>query len=254
VAVLFAGMGLIATLALYRNCRERCEDPSGPRFAILPAVREMLSNRAWLVCFGYCLLYFIRFGVMMSSTTYFAIEVLHRPWMISVMLPAVSGMLLLSSFVAPPWFTRMGLRRGSAIVLGAATVLFALLPLTEGNPGVFLALYFLACLTTSVTIVAAFTMIAETVDFHEARFGSRREGLLSSGISLATKVGMALGTAGFAYLLGAVDYQADAVTGIARDAIRWTYYGSAVVLLALQTGVAWLWPERGRTSGEPVGA
>lgn len=244
VAVLFACLGLIATFALYRNCRERFEDPAGPRFAILPAVREMLYNRAWLVCFAYCLLYFIRFGAMMSSTTYFAIEVLHRPWMISVMLPAVSGMLLLSSFVAPPFFARMGLRKGSSIVLGAAAVIFAFLPLTESRPALFLAVYFVACLTTSVTIVAAFTMIAETVDYHEARFGSRREGLLSSGVSLATKVGMALGTAGFAYLLSAVDYQATAVTEGARDAIRWAWYGSAVVLLALQTGVALMWPER----------
>jgi len=254
VAVLFAGMGLIATSALYRNCRERFEDPAGPRFAILPAVREMLCNRAWLVCFAYCLLYFIRFGAMMSATTYFAIEVLHRPWMISVMLPAVSGMLLLSSFVAPPFFAKLGLRRGSAIALGAAAVIFALLPLTESRPALFLAVYFVACLTTSVTIVAAFTMIAETVDYHEARFGSRREGLLSSGVSLATKVGMALGTAGFAYLLGAVDYQATAVTEGARDAIRWAWYGSAVVLLALQTGVALMWPERtaeARSAGDP---
>ncbi|MDE2410245.1 MAG: glycoside-pentoside-hexuronide (GPH):cation symporter [Sphingomonadales bacterium] len=244
VALLFAALGLAATLMLYRNCRERCEDAAEPRFAILPAVREMLRNRAWLVCFAFCLIYFVRFGVMMASTAYFAIEVLHRPWMVSVMLPAVSGMLLLSSFLAPPWFTRMGLRKGSALVLGAAALLFALLPLTEGSPGAFLAVYVLACLTTSLTIVAAFTMIAETVDHHEARFGARREGLLSSGISLATKVGMALGTAGFAYLLGHVHYAPDAVTDTARGAIRWAYYGSAVVLLALQTAVALLWPER----------
>ena len=242
VALLFAGIGLATTLALYRNCQERSEVPASPRFAVLPAVGEMLRNRAWLVCFGYCLLYFIRFGVMMSATTYFAIDVLHRPWLISVMLPAVSGMLLLSSFVAPPFFDRFGLRRGSSAVLAIAAALFAILPLTESRPAVFLAVYFLACLSTSVTIVAAFTMIAETVDYHEGQFGSRHEGLLSSGISLATKVGMALGTASFAYLLGASGYVPDAVSDTARGAIRWAYYGSAVVLLVLQTGVALLWP------------
>jgi len=242
VAMLYAAIGLIATLALYRNCRERHEDPAGPGFAILPAVREMLHNRAWIVCFGYCLFYFVRFGVMMSSTAYLAIDVLHRPWLISVMLPAVSGMLLLSSFVAPPWFAAMGLRMGSALVLGTAAVLFATLPLAESHIGLFLAIYLAACLATSITIVAAFTMIAETVDYHEGRFGTRHEGLLSSGISLATKVGMALGTASFAFLLGASDYAPDAVTDTARGAIRWAYYGGAVVLLMLQTTVALLWP------------
>nr|WP_168602068.1 MFS transporter [Novosphingobium sp. SG707] len=242
VAMLFAGIGLVATIALFRNCRERHEDHASPSFAILPAIGQMLRNRAWLVCFGFCLLYFVRFGMMMSATAYFAIDVLHRPWMISVMLPAVSGMLLLSSFVAPPILARTGLRAGSAAVLAAAMVLFALLPLAEAHVGAFLALYMLACLATSITITAAFTMIAETVDHHQAHFGVRREGLLASGISLSTKVGMAIGTAAFAYLLGHVHYQPGAVSAEAQAAIRYAYYGGAVALLGLQTIVTLFWP------------
>jgi len=245
VAILFAGIGLVCTFALYRFCRERHEDTSSPHFAVLPAVREMLHNRAWLVVFASCLLYFVRFGLMMSATAYFAIEVLRKPWMISVMLPAVSGMLLLSSFVAPPILARTGIRKGSAFVLALAAVIFAVLPLAEGNVPAFLTLYVAACLATSITITAAFAMIAETVDYHEWRFGSRREGLLSAGISLSTKVGMAIGTAGFAFLLGAVGYVPDAVSETAREAIRWAYYGGAVVLLAAQTVVVLLWPMDG---------
>jgi len=165
--------------------------------------------------------------------------------MISVMLPAVSGMLLLSSFVAPPILARTGIRKGSAFVLALAAVIFAVLPLAEGNVPAFLTLYVAACLATSITITAAFAMIAETVDYHEWRFGSRREGLLSAGISLSTKVGMAIGTAGFAFLLGAVGYVPDAVSETAREAIRWAYYGGAVVLLAAQTVVVLLWPMDG---------
>lgn len=242
VAMLFAGIGLVATFALYRNCRERHEDHASAAFAIAPAVGQMLRNRAWLVCFGFCLLYFMRFGMMMSATAYFAIDVLHKPWMISVMLPAVSGMLLLSSFVAPPILARTGLRVGSAAVLAIAMVLFGLLPLAEGNTAAFLTIYVLACLATSITITAAFTMIAETVNHHESQFGVRREGLLASGISLSTKVGMAIGTAAFAYMLGLVNYQPGAVSPAAVDAIRMAYYGGAVVLLALQTVVALFWP------------
>jgi sugar (glycoside-pentoside-hexuronide) transporter len=242
VSILIAAIGLGATFALFRNCRERVEDHTPPRFAIGPAIGEMLRNRAWLICFAFCLLYFIRFGVMMSATTYFAIAVMHRPWMIAVMLPAVSGMLLLSSFIAPPVLARTGIRNGCVLVLALATVLFAVLPLAQSSVPLFLGLYVLACLATSITITAAFAMIAETVDVHEARFGTRREGLLSSGISLSTKVGMALGTAGFAYLLGAVGYAPDAVSDTARTAIGWAWYGSAIVLLAAQTLVVLLWP------------
>ncbi|NBC35094.1 MFS transporter [Novosphingobium sp. FSY-8] len=241
-AMLFAGVGFACTVALFRNCRERHEDDASPRFAIWPAVQEMLRNRAWLVVFGACLLYFARFGMMMAATAYFAIDVLGRPWMISVMLPAVAGMLLLSAFVAPAILARAGIRNGTVGALTIGAVLFAALPFVQDHVGLFLGLYIGGCLATSITTTAAFAMVAETVDYHEAKFGVRREGLLSAGISLATKLGMALGTAGFAYVLGASGYVPGHVTDTAREAIRWTYSGGAVVLLIAQTLVMLLWP------------
>lgn len=243
VAALFALIGLGCTLALFRNCQERHEDGASPGFAIGSAIREMLRNRAWLVMFASCLLYFARFGMMMAATAYFAIDVMGQPWMISVMLPAVAGMLLLSAFIAPAILSRTGLRNGTIMALLTAAVLFAALPFAQANAGVFLAIYITGCLATSLTITAAFAMIAETVDYHEARFGARREGLLSAGISLSTKLGMALGTAGFAYILGAFDYAPGHVTPAAREAIRWTYSGGAVVLLLAQALVMLLWPK-----------
>ena len=245
VAVLFAGFSMAAIFNLFRNCRERHEISTATHQAILPMVREMLRNRAWLVSFAFCLIYFIRFGAMMSITPYFAIDVLHRPWMISIMLPAVAGMLLLASFFAPPLYARLGIRHGCMTVLSLAGVLFLLLPLFENNPPLFLACYLAASLATSLTITAAFTMIADTVDYHEWQFGTRHEGVLSAGISLATKVGMAIGSAGVAFLLAWISYRAEAVTPLASGAIRWSYYGGTIVLIFLQVFVVLAWPMDG---------
>ena len=244
-AALFAAIGLTAIAALFSNCRERVVDEAPARFALLPEIGRMLRNRAWLVAFGFCLVYFIRFGGMMSITVYFAIDVLHQPWMISVMLPAVAGMLLLSAFVAPPILARTGIRRGCTVALGLAAALFALLPLCEGRPPLFLAIYVAGCLANSITITAAFTMIAQTVDYHEWRFATRKEGLLSAGVSLATKVGMALGTAGVAFVLAASGYAPEAVSAAASEAIRWTYYGGVVALLLIQIVIVLFWPMDG---------
>ena len=160
-------------------------------------------------------------------------------------------MLLLSSFFAPPILARTGIRKGCAAALGLAAALFALLPLVEGQPAAFLAIYVAACLANSITITAAFTMIAATVDYHEHLYGTRKEGLLSAGVSLSTKVGMALGTAGIAFVLAASGYAPDAVSEGARQAIRWTYYGGVVALLVAQIGVVLFWPMDGM--GERVG-
>ena len=56
VALLFAALSLIALLSLFRNCHERHERAEAPDFPILPAVRDMLRNRAWLVAFVFTLL------------------------------------------------------------------------------------------------------------------------------------------------------------------------------------------------------
>ena len=244
-AILFSGLSLLALLLLFRTCKERFEGNGSASFAVLPAIRDMLRNRAWWVCFGFCLLYFIRFGAMLSLTAFFAIEVLRRPWMIGVMLPAISGMLLLAAFIAPPILSRFGLRKGCFGAIAVSIALFALLPLTEDNPVAFLALYFAASIATSVTITGIFTMAAEAVDFHEAKFATRNEGLLSSGISLSTKVGMALGTAGIAFVLASAGYRPGHVSEGARGAIRWAYYITPVVLLAGQAAVVSFWPMNG---------
>lgn len=241
-AAIFGVLSLLCILALFRNCRERVVDDAPARFPILPEIGKMLRNRAWIVSFLFCLTYFVRFGGMMAITAYFAIDVMRAPWMIGVMLPAVAGMLLLSAFVAPSILKRTGIRAGCAAVLSIAAALFALLPLLENQPALFLAVYIAACLANSITITAAFTMIAETVDHHQARFGVRREGLLSAGVSLATKVGMALGTAGIAFVLAGVGYDPIAVTDGARAAIRWTYYAGVIALLLAQIGIVLAWP------------
>ncbi|MFM5931909.1 MAG: MFS transporter [Novosphingobium sp.] len=242
-SAVFAALGLAAIAALFRNCRERIVDDSAKPVRLLPEIGRMVRNRAWVVTFLACLVYFVRFGGMMAVTAYFAIDVMRAPWMISVMLPAVAGMLLLSSFFAPPILRRTGIRKGSAAVLLLAAVLFACLPFAEANVGLFLALYIAACLANSITITAAFTMIAETVDYHEWKFGTRSEGLLSAGVSLATKLGMALGTAGIAFVLAASAYAPEAVTEGARQAIRWTYYAGVVGLLLTQVVIVLFWPE-----------
>jgi len=251
-AILFAGLSLIALFMLFRNCKERFDDGSSPRFAVLPAIGEMLRNRAWLICFVFTLLYFVRFGTMISLTAFFAIDVLGHPWMISILLPAISGTLLIAAFIAPPILSRTGIRKGCFAAIVVAIALFAMLPLAEAQPPLFLALYVAASVATSVTITGIFTMAAEAVDYHEALFGTRNEGLLSSGISLATKIGMAVGTAAIAYSLAAAGYVPTAVSDTARHTIRWSYYGWPIALLALQAIVVLGWPMSARKKPQPI--
>jgi sugar (glycoside-pentoside-hexuronide) transporter len=255
VTLLFGALSLFALAMLFRNCRERIADEApASAFRVLPAVGQMLRNRAWAVCFGFCLLYFVRFGAMLGLTIFYAKDVVQKPWLIPVMLPMVSGGLLIAAFIAPPILVRTGIRRGCIGAILLALVLLALMAgldhaadLRLGAIAVppLLLPYLAFSIVTSVTITGIFSMAAATADFHQALFGVRHEGLLSSGISTSTKVGMAVGSALGAFVLSWAGYAPDAVTETARADIRSAYFLIAGALLAAQALVVWFWPMDG---------
>lgn len=246
VTAIFATVSLLLILNLFRACREKIYDDTSPHFAVLPAVRDMLRNRAWLVTFVYAVLNFIRFGTMLSVTAFFAIEVLKAPWAIGILLPAVSGTLLVGAMIAPAVFKRLGMRKGCVSALLLAIVLTLALPLLEQIPAAFLTVFVASSLAVSITMVGIFTMAADSVDWHEWTTGTRNEGLLSSGISLATKVGMALGTAAIAYTLAVAGYEPGKISEAARSAIRWSYYLWPLAIYAIQIVCILFWPMDGQ--------
>lgn len=245
VAVLYGAISLVLALNLFLNCRERHNDDAPRNFNVLAAVRDMLRNRAWVVTSVFAVLNFVRFGAVLSLTAFFAIEVLKKPWMIGVLLPSVSGMLILAAFLAPPILKRFGVRASCLVALALAAGLYLLLPFLEREPIAFLAVFLLASVSVSITMTAIFTMAANLVEYHQWKFGVRNEGLLSSGISLATKVGMAIGTAIVAFCLGWAGYDPKAVSGLAVETIRWSYYGWAIAVFVLQMICIAFWPMDG---------
>ena len=237
-------------LNLFAGCRETVHDDRAPfSRTSLSDFADMIHNRAWVVVFLFTTLNFIRFGAVLAGTAYFAINILHQPWMISILLPAVSGTLLVGSALAPPFLRRLGMRNGNRLALSAAILLYLLLPIAEGTPWLFLMLYISASVLISLTLTSIFAMAAEVVDYHEERFGARCEGLLSAGISLATKIGMALGGAVVAYGLALAGYDPAAVSQDAIGAMRILYYAPALLAMILQILCIGFYPPIPRRTG-----
>jgi GPH family glycoside/pentoside/hexuronide:cation symporter len=246
--------GVVASLLLFNlflNCREQVRAGSEQaKVPVGPAVLEMLRNRAWVVVFLFTLLNFIRFGAVLSIIPYFAVNVLHRPALISVLLPSVSGTLLLGSLIASPYLRWLGMRAGNTLALVGALTLYAVLPFFEAAPLPFVATYMLASLLLSLTMTSIFAMAAETVDYHQMLYGVRNEGLLSAGISLSTKLGIAVGGAITAFGLAAAAYDARAVSPEAVHMMRALYYGPACLtivaqILCIRFYPSWVRMERG---------
>lgn len=252
VAALYGLAATALILNLFAFSRETAVDlPQAGTAVSLAALRDMVRNRAWLVVSAFAALNFIRFGAVLSVTPYFALQVLKQPWTIALLMPAISGTLVIGAVVAPAYFRRLGLRRGNLMAFAAFLAAFLPLMFLETSPGLFAGFYVASSLALSLTMTSIFSMAADTVDFHEARFGERREGLLSSGVSLATKVGMALGTALVAFGLAMGGYAAGHVSGQAVLAIRILYYGANLLTVLAQALVITRLPDLAGPAARP---
>ena len=230
-------IGTVATamlLATYVNCRERYTVRDETPHSVRGSIGQLFRNQAWVSVSAFAILNFVRFGAILALTPFFAIHVLQQPWMISILLPTLSGTLLVGAFIAPPILRRFGMRRGNTTALALAGLFYLILPFFEATPWAFIGVYVAASLLLSITMTAIFAMASDAVDFHQWQFGIRHEGLLAAGVSFAIKVGMAVGGATVAYALAFGGYSPELVTPQARQVMAWLYYGIPLGVFALQ--------------------
>jgi GPH family glycoside/pentoside/hexuronide:cation symporter len=231
----------------FKTCKERYALPAeSERIALGAELRTLWRNRPWVVTFVYGILNFVRLSMVLGVTVYFALAVLHAPWAISVLMPLVSGTMIVGGMVAAPYYRRFGKRRGNLQALAVGGVAWAAMYPTESHFPVFLGFYIVATFAVGLSMVSMFTMVADTVEFQQWRFGTRNEGLLSSGISFATKVGSAVGSAAVAYGLALADYHPGQEGGAALTAIRTMFYGLPLLLMVAQAVTMSLWNLDGR--------
>ncbi|MGD6741765.1 MFS transporter [Streptomyces sp. BH106] len=238
-------MSVVSTglfLVTFRYCQERHTDIGARTITLGRELKAAVRNGPWMVANTFAVVNFVRLSVMTTVTIYYCIQVLHRPWTISVLLPLVSGSLIVGGLLTKPYYTRFGRRSGNIVALAASGALFACLPLFEDTLPAFLVVYCLACLCSGLSMTSLFTAIADTVDYNEWRFGVRSEGLLNSGFSLATKVGTAIGGALVAFALARAGY-ADGhhAPESAVTMIKVIFYGAPPVLMLAQIGVIAFW-------------
>ena len=130
-----------------------------------------------------------------------------------IVLPSIFGAVLFR-----PIFALTGNKGRAAAILAFLTGvgMFAIYPFTpNGSPVLFyttaaLAQFFFAGFNTAI-----YAIIPDCVEYGEWKTGIRNDGFQYSFISFGNKMGMALGTAGFAALLGLAGYL-EPVSGVAQ--------------------------------------
>lgn len=231
----FAALTVALYYLVYFRCRERFASTQSTLGRSVGAdLRLLVRNRTWLVIFAYSFITFVRLGSMVSVAAYFCINVLKDATMMSKMLPLLSVAILTGGMLSGVLLRRWGTRAVNLVAIGLAGSIYIVLPAFEHRTGLFLALFMAANVVGGIIGATVFIGINRAVEEHEALFGLRSEGLLSSSISFGMKVGMAIGIAGTAFLLDLAGYDPHNVTPRATEAIAHIFYWVPIGLIALQ--------------------
>ena len=213
VAIIYGIIFAACHLFCFSKTKEVVEVPVGQKLPLSVQLKSVLKNRPYqLAILGQFLFGFILYGRNADILYYFTYvegsATLFSYYSMAIVLPSIVGAACF------PWMFR---KTGNK---GYAAAVFALLC------GVFMALlYFFSPNTSPVEFyvcsavawfffsgfnTAIYAIIPDCVEYGEWKTGVRNDGFQYAFVSLANKMGMALGTAMFALALDSAGYVAGA--------------------------------------------
>lgn len=238
-SVLFAVLGLILFMIVYKNCQERYVLPPSSskqreKGELISTYKSAFRNGPWITTVLFALMLFIKLGSTVAITIFFCINVLHNPAMISVLLPLMYVAVAVSSFFTPMVLKRFKHRTSNIISLSLYSIGLVIMYFFIGNNTMLIAMWFIANICGAITSGSVFGMTADSVDYNEWKFNKRSEGTLYAGYSFSTKVGMAIGGAVVSFSLAIAGYHAAEVTPAVENSIKILFFAIPIVLSVLQ--------------------
>ncbi|UQZ84640.1 putative symporter YjmB [Paenibacillus konkukensis] len=211
IAIVFSILSVLAYTGLVRLTTERVRDDkpadmeSGYRFK--EAFTAAITNRPLLgmMVASVGSLLMIN-GVSQLAPIVFA-ERYHMPGAFTINSFVSIGVTLVLFVIVPKLvekFNKRNLVIATAIFSLAATLLLTLA--TFENVYVFMALYNMATIGSSVFVMVVWALVTDCIDYAELQTGKHYEGTMYSLYSFARKVGMGLGAAIGSYALGWVGF------------------------------------------------
>ncbi|MGX2961932.1 MFS transporter [Peribacillus sp. JNUCC 23] len=215
IAIVFSILSVLAYTGLVRLTTERIRDdkPAGTKsdYSFKDAFKVAIKNRPLIgmmvASIGSLLMIN---GASQLAPIVFA-ERYHMPGAFAINSFISIGITLVLFAIVPKLvekFNKRNLVIATAIFSLAATLLLTLV--TIENVYVFMALYNLATIGSSVFVMVVWALVTDCIDYAELQTGKHYEGTLYSLYSFSRKVGMGLGSAIGSYALGWVGFVAGA--------------------------------------------
>ncbi|WP_066190843.1 MFS transporter [Gracilibacillus timonensis] len=203
----FAVVAVIMYIITFKTTKERAssiyqDNKEENNDSFIVGFKALFKNKYWVITFFIFIAYYVNDALYSGGTVYFAQYILGDPLLVGTLTMSIYiPPLLLMPFVAP-MIKKIGKRKsmmwGTGIfLLGSLVILMDPTNLTVVMIGVILR-----GIGRTPIFGSIFALLPDTVEYGEWKTGVRREGLVYSGGSMGTKVGVGIGSAFVGWILG----------------------------------------------------
>jgi len=218
---LFSGLSLVFFFITFKTTKERVQPPKAQKNSLKEDIRNLFSNKAWVILALVGIISFIMFAMQNAAIAYYFKYYLGKEN--NVQLFNVIGTVAL--IVALPLSKPLAKRFGNKNVFIASSLISGLFFILIYLPGVsdLTTIYvfnIIAKMAYAPAVPLLWTMIADSADYGEWTTGRRATGLYFSAAVFAQKAGWGIGAAIAGWILAVSNFVANAeqtqsaITGI----------------------------------------
>ncbi len=218
---LFSGLSLVFFFITFKTTKERVQPPKAQKNSLKEDIRNLFSNKAWVILALVGIISFIMFAMQNAAIAYYFKYYLGKEN--NVQLFNVIGTVAL--IVALPLSKPLAKRFGNKNVFIASSLISGLFFILIYLPGIsdLTTIYvfnIIAKMAYAPAVPLLWTMIADSADYGEWTTGRRATGLYFSAAVFAQKAGWGIGAAIAGWILAVSNFVANAeqtqsaITGI----------------------------------------
>lgn len=218
---LFAGLSLVFFFITFKTTQERVQPPKAQKDSLKEDVRNLFSNKAWIILALVGIISFIMFAMQNAAIAYYFKYYLGRENNVQLFNVIGTVALIVALPLSKPLAKRFGNRNvfiGSSLISGVFFMLIYLAGITDLT--MIYVFNIIAKMAYAPAVPLLWTMIADSADYGEWTTGRRATGLYFSAAVFAQKAGWGIGAAIAGWILAVSNFvpnvqQTDsAITGI----------------------------------------
>lgn len=223
--------GAIFYIIGFANIREHVQPVPNQKITLKSSVKAIVQNRPLLLLLSCGLIGNIGTMLKQGMVIYYVKDCIGSESLIPIFsllfLPGmVAGLMIAPSFTKR--FDSKSVFIGAKVFGITVDVVFFFVGFH--NVPLAMVLYALTSIPLGISAVVASTMLTNTIEYAEWKFGNRQEGLISSTQTLSAKIGMALSAGVTGIVLEAADYVPNQVTSKTQFMIHGAFTLFAAVL------------------------